>query len=66
MSIRMIAKEHYHLLQQVEKLEAEIASAPLHEREALRDRLRKLKAERNRMRKILDGEKAPPPFRQPL
>ena len=66
MSIRLIAKEYYHLQQEVEKLEAEIKSAPLYEREALRDRLRRLKAERERMRKILEGEKAPPPFRQPL
>ena len=66
MSIRMIAKEHYRLHQEVEKLEAEIKSAPFHEKEALRDRLRRLKAERDRMRKILEGEKAPPPFRQPL
>jgi len=66
MSIRMIAKELYHLLQEVEKLEAQIKSAPFHEQERMKDHLRKLKAERNRMRKALDGEKAPPPFRQPL
>ncbi|MBW1860131.1 MAG: hypothetical protein JRI70_08685 [Deltaproteobacteria bacterium] len=51
MPIRMIAKELYELLREVEKLE---------------ERLRKLKAERNRMRKILDGEKVPPPFQQPM
>jgi hypothetical protein len=61
----MIAKELYHLQQEVEKLEAEIESAALNEREAMRERLRKLKSERDRMRKILDGEKAPPPFAQP-
>ena len=65
MPIRMIAKELYHLQQEVEKLEAEIESASPNEREALRERLRKLKPERDRMRKILDGEKVPPPFRQP-
>lgn len=66
MSIRMIAKELYHLQQEVEKLEAQIESAPSHEREALKDRLRRLKAERDRMRKTLNGAKVPPPFRQPL
>jgi len=66
MSIRMIAKELYRLQQEVEKLEAQIKSAPSHEREAMKDSLRKLKAERDRMRKILDGEKVPPPFQQPL
>jgi molecular chaperone GrpE (heat shock protein) len=66
MSIRMIAKELYHLQQEVEKLEAQIESVPSHEREALKDRLRRLKAERDRMRKTLNGAKVPPPFRQPL
>jgi len=64
--IRMIAKELYELLREVERLEAEIEAATLHEREALRERLRKLKSERNRMRKILDGEKVAPPFQQPV
>jgi hypothetical protein len=62
----MIAKELYHLEQKVEELEARIQSAPLHEREGMKDRLRRLKTERDRMRKILEGEKVPPPFRQPL
>ena len=66
MSIRMIAKELYHLQQEVGKLEAQIESVPSHEREALKDRLRRLKAERDRMRKTLNGAKVPPPFRQPL
>jgi len=66
MSIRMIAKELYHLQQEVEKLEAQIDSAQSHEREAMADRLRRLKAEWKRMRKALNGEKVPPPFRQPL
>lgn len=65
MPIRMIAKELYELVQEVEKLEAEIDAATPHEREAMRERLRKLKSERDRMRKILDGEKVPPPFRRP-
>jgi hypothetical protein len=66
MSIRMIAEELYHLQQKVEELEARIQSAPFHEREGMKDHLRRLKAERNRMRKALDGAKEPPPFRQPL
>jgi hypothetical protein len=61
----MIAKELYHLQQEVEKLEAQIASAPADEQKAMKERLRRLKADRNRMRKVLDGEKVPPPFRQP-
>lgn len=66
MSIRMIAKELYRLEKEVEKLEEQIKCAPAEQREALRDRLRRLKAERNRMRKTLDGAKVPPPFHHPL
>jgi hypothetical protein len=65
MSIRMIAKELYRLEQEVRKLEEESRSAPIEDREALKDRLRRVKAERNRMRRTLDGAKEPPPFRQP-
>ena len=61
MSIRMIAKELYQLQQEVEELEASIESAPSHERELIRERLRIARAERDRMRKILDGEKETPP-----
>jgi len=64
MSIRLIARELYKLQQEVEKLKAQIESAPTHERKAMEDRLRRLKAERNRMRKTLNGAKEPPPFRQ--
>ena len=64
MSIRLIARELYKLQQEVEKIEARIESAPVNEREAMKDRLRRLRAERNRMRKTLNGAKEPPPFRQ--
>ena len=57
MSIRLIAKELYRLQQEVEKLEHELASAPAGQREALTDQLRKTRAERNRMRRALDGTK---------
>jgi len=65
MPIRMIAKELYQLQQEVEKLEAKLESAPLHEREALKEALRKLTAERDRIRKMLDGEKTPPRNEEP-
>ena len=56
MSIRLIAKDLYRLQQEVEKLEQQIKSTGVEKREVLKDRLRKLTAERNRMRKILNGE----------
>ena len=61
----MIAKELYALEQEVEKLEDRIRSAPWEQREELKDLLRRVRAERNRMRKALDGAKDPPPFRVP-
>lgn len=57
MSIRLLARELYELLQKVEKIEKEIRDAPPDGKEALKDRLRKLKAEQNRVRKMLDGKK---------
>ena len=57
MSIRLIARELYRLQQAVEKLEKELAGAPFESSDALRDRLRKLRAERDRMRRALDGSK---------
>ena len=57
MSIRLVARELYELLQKVEKIEQEIRDAPADAQEALKERFRKLKAERDRMRKMLDGKK---------
>lgn len=57
MSIRMIAKELYLLHQKVESLEQQIENSPPQDRDELKDRLRQLKAERNRMRKALEGLK---------
>jgi hypothetical protein len=62
----MVAKELYNLQREVEALEAKLESAPLHEREEIGELLRKARAERDRMRKILDGEKVPPPYRKPI
>jgi len=53
----MIASELYQLIQKVEKLENQIQDAPLEKQEELKDRLRKVRAERDRMRRVLDGEK---------
>ena len=57
MSIRMIAKELYRLLQEVESLEKKIAAAPPEQREILNNELRKRRTERNRMQRVLDGSK---------
>ena len=62
MSIRLIAKELYAFERQVDALKRRIASAPEEQKEELKDRLRKVTAERNRMRRVLDGAKDTPTF----
>jgi hypothetical protein len=57
MPIRMIAQELYRLLQNVEKVENQLKNAPFEKHEEIKDQLRKLKAERNRVRAILEGKK---------
>ena len=61
----MIAQDLYRLHQEVERLEEELSKAPLEEKEKIEDRLRKVKADRDRMRRVLEGTKEPPPYRRP-
>jgi len=56
MTIRAIAKDLYRLQQKVQKLEKEFEEAPPEKRSAFEQKLRKAKAERERMRRILDGQ----------
>ncbi len=65
MSIQMIARELYRFEHEVSDLEQKLASCRDSEREGLQDRLRKVRAERNRMRDILEGAKEDPPCRRP-
>jgi hypothetical protein len=57
MPIKMIARELYLLLREVEKTEKELKNAPFEKHQDINDKLRKIKAERNRMRAILEGKK---------
>lgn len=57
MPIRMVAQELYHLIKEVEKIEKQLKNAPLEKHEEIKDKLRKIKAERNRMRAVLEGKK---------
>jgi len=61
MPIRMIALELYRLIQEVESLEEKIKSTPYEKQAEIKDRLRKAKAEMNRMQAILEGEKVHKP-----
>ena len=58
MSIRMIAKELYLLQQEVNKIEKQIQASPEGKRSKLEEMLRKAKADRNRMKDILEGQKS--------
>jgi hypothetical protein len=60
MSIRLIAKDLYRLRQEVERLETELAAAPMAKQEAIQTRLRQARAERDRLRTTLDGRKDSP------
>jgi hypothetical protein len=60
----MIAKDLYRLLREVERLEAEMRETPVEKRGDLEDRLRKARAERNRMKGIPEGAKEPPAYRK--
>jgi hypothetical protein len=56
MSIRLIAKDLYRLQQEVERVEKRLEGAPYEKQADLKEKLRKLNAERFRMRRILDGQ----------
>ena len=57
MPIRMIAQELYRLIQEVERLERELKDVPFEKQAKIKDQLRKIKAEKNRMHAILEGKK---------
>ena len=65
MPIQLIARDLYRLQKEVEKLENQLNNTPFEEKREMEDQLRKLKAERDRMRRILEGSKEPPSYRKP-
>ncbi|HIC90872.1 MAG TPA: hypothetical protein EYP21_02175 [Syntrophaceae bacterium] len=65
MSIRFLARDLYQVHQEVERLEKQLETASPEQRIELEDNLRKLRAQRNRLRRALEGCKEPPPYRQP-
>ena len=62
MSIRMIASDLYRIQTEVDRLEKRLAKAPFDERPSLENELRKARAERDRLRRALDGVKEPPTY----
>jgi|WetSurMetagenome_2_1015567.scaffolds.fasta_scaffold1270762_1 hypothetical protein len=57
MSLRLIAQDLYRIIREVEKLENELLTAPAQNHEVLKERLRKAIAERDLMRRSLEGSK---------
>ena len=55
MSIRLIAKALYHFQKEVEKIEKQIENTSYAKQVAMKDQLRKTRAERDRLRKMLNG-----------
>jgi hypothetical protein len=60
----MIARDLYRLQQEVDRLEIQLKACPPAKREELEDRFRKAKAERDRVKRMLDGSKEEPPYRK--
>ena len=53
----MIAQELYRLIREVERLEKDLKKVPFEQQASIKDLLRKAKAERDRLRAILEGKK---------
>jgi len=61
----MIAKELYALQLEVDRIEKDLKSASLEKKEELKEQLRKARAERDRMKGLLEGNKEPASYRKP-
>lgn len=55
MSLKLLARDLYHYQKLVERLEEELANAPISKRPHLEEKLRKAKSDRTMLRKALDG-----------
>jgi hypothetical protein len=56
MSIRLLARDLYRLQKEVELLEQKLARAPLGQRREIEAALRKTRAEKESLRRALDGQ----------
>jgi hypothetical protein len=65
MTIRLIAKELYALRREVEELEKRLESASSENKDRLEEQLRRVRAERDRMKRLIEGHKDPSPYRKP-
>jgi cell division protein FtsL len=65
MSIRLIAKDLYRITKEIEALEERLKTSTPQEADDLKLEIQRLRAERERLKKILEGHKSPPPYRLP-
>jgi hypothetical protein len=65
MSIQLIARDLYRLEKEVSEIEQRLANVGPEQREDLEERLRKVRADRDRMRNVLEGAKGDPSCRHP-
>lgn len=65
MSIKGVAKELYRLQKELEKLEDQLRSAPPEQRIELELKFKKTKAERDRVKALLEGMKQYPDIKRP-
>lgn len=56
MSIRLLARDLYRLQKEIEHLEQRLAAARMEERARIEEALRKVRAEKERVRRALDGQ----------
>lgn len=56
MTIRELAKDLYRLQQEIGILEKRLEAAPQKEKSVMEQQLRQARAERDRLRRILDGQ----------
>lgn len=56
MSIKMLARDLYRLQKEVERLESELAQAPIAKHPAIEIALRAARAEKDLLRRALDGQ----------
>ncbi len=57
MSVRLIAQELYQLIQAVARLEEKLEAAPPEKKAAIQEKLRKARADRDSLRRTLEGQK---------
>ena len=60
MSIRLLARDLYRAQREVERLERALQETPIDRRSDLEDKLRQARAERVRLRRVMDGQKDAP------